>query len=407
MRDPGVSGKDVELVGKAAAASHLRDLQWTNADSRTLRVRSWGRSSDDLIDTPEYVAMPAGVKIVSSREDIDITAAPDIVAAHQLQATFDQVKADLAAGQCTFMDGSSVRSDGRPRAHSLESIPRPRLAAPFPEEPENERLSTRTQDIRSRLKELDSKISSLQLQEESDMRLLRNVAVLTPFQRATRERLGAVVLQTSKGIQTTRLELTMRLCHREVLGNDLVAQEQEWRQTKQIALKAATDTLHGRCEQSVSRTRPPRLDEPVIDPPGDLHHGRNGSLPGSSTTTESFHSALDFAWPFSAVGPPPDSPYASGGDRTPVDSQNMSSPAPEIDGNSPPESDPSQQKFGAAPEGPDEEAEEWNKTRAAKRVSLVRMPSTLNVVSLGRQGSTSATGLVRMGTHSPRSIPAP
>jgi len=232
------------------------------------------------------------------------------------------------------------------------------------------------------------------------MRLLRNVAVLTPFQRATRERLGAVVLQTSKGIQTARLELAMRLCHREVLGSDLVAQEQEWRRTKKIALKAATDTLHSRREPSISRTRPPPLDDLATDTPGGLHHRNSSLVPESSATTESFHSATDFAWPVCTVEPPLDSPNASGRSKTPTSSPGISSPAQEINGNSTPESDPSHQRFCTALEGPDEEAEEWNKTRAAKRVSLVRMPSTLNV-SLGRQCST---GLVRMGAHS---IPAP
>jgi hypothetical protein len=411
MRAPGMSGKDVELMGVAAAASHLRDLE-ANADPRTSRVRSWGRSSDDLIDrlstsvsAPESISMPAGVKIVSDREDtvLDITGAPDIVAAHQLKATFDQVKAVLAAGRSTVVDCSSARSDARPRAHSLESAPRPRLA-PFSEESEQERLSMRTHDIQSKLKELDSRISSLQLQEESDLRLLRNVAVLTPFQRGTRERLGAIVLQTSKGIQTARLELTMRLCHREVLGNDLVAQEQEWCRTKKIAMKAATDTLHSRREPSISRLRPSRIDEPVTDTARGLQHRRDSSLPPGSSTTESFHSAHDFACSVFAVESPLD---VSGRTRTPTDSPSTSSPAQAIDGKSQPETNSSHERFCTAMEGSDEEAEEWNKTRAAKRVSLVRMPSTLNV-SLGRPGSTTPTGLGRMGTHSPHhSIRAP
>jgi hypothetical protein len=411
MRAPGMSGKDVESMGVAAAASHLRELESANSDPRTSRVRTpWGRNSDDLVDrlsssvsAPESISMPAGVKIVSGPEDtvLDITGAPDVVAAHQLKATFDQVKADLAAGRSTIVDCSSAKSDGRPRAHSLESAPRPRLA-PFSEESEQERLSTRTHDIQSELKELDSKISSLQLQEESDLRLLRNVAILTPFQRATRERLGAVVLQTSKGIQTARLELAMRLCHREVLGNDLVAQEQEWCRTKKIALKAATDTLHNRREPSISRMGPPRIDEPVTNTPRSLRHRRDSSLPPESSTTESFHSALDFASSVSDVETPVD---VSGKSRAPTDSPSTPSPAQEIGGKSPPESEPSHKKFCAAVEGPDEEAEEWNKTRAAKRVSLVRMPSKLNV-SLGRPGSTSP-GLVRMNAHSPHSIPAP
>ena len=411
MRAPGMSGKDVKLMGVAAAVSHLRDLEYADSDSRTSRVRSRDRNSDDLIDrlstsvsAPESISMPAGVKIVSDREDmvLDITGAPDIVAAHQLKATFNQVKADLAAGRSTSVDCSSAKSDGRPRAHSLESASRPQLV-PFSEESEHERLSTRTHNIQSKLEVLDSRISSLRLQEESDMRLLRNVTVLTPFQRATRDRLGAVVLQASKGIQTVRLELAMRLCHRDVLGSDLVAQEQEWCRTKKIALKAATETLHSQSEPTVSRLRPPRIDEPAIDTPRGLHHRRDSSLPPESSTTESFHSALDFTSSTYAVGTPVD---ISGRNRTPTDSPSTSSPVQAINGKPLPESDPSHERFSTAVEGQGEEAEEWNKTRAAKRVSLVRMPSTLNV-SLGRPGSTTPTGLVRMGTHSPHSIHAP
>ncbi len=365
MRAPSISGKDVELMGIAAAASHLRDLQ---SDSRGSRVRSWGRNSDGLIDrlstsisAPESVFMPAGV---SGREDsdLDITAEPDIVAADQLKATFDQVKADLAAGRRSFVDAidaPSARSDGRPRAHSLESAPRPRLA-PRSDASEPEQMSTRTTDIQSKLRELDSKISSLRLQESSDVRLLRNIAVLTPFQRATRERLGAVVLQTSKGIQTIRVELAIRLCHKEILGNDLFAQEQEWRRTKKIALKAATDSLHSRREPSISRMWPARLDEPATETGSLYHRHDNSRVPESSSTTESFHSALDYP------RPPLDSPYVSGRDRTQTDSPSVSSPARETEGKTTPELEPaSHQRFFTAIEGPDEEAEEWNKTRAA------------------------------------------
>src|SRR6266576_3715927 len=50
MRAPGMSGKDVELMGVAAAASHLRDIQCSNSDSETSRICAWSRNSDDFID---------------------------------------------------------------------------------------------------------------------------------------------------------------------------------------------------------------------------------------------------------------------------------------------------------------------------------------------------------------------
>jgi hypothetical protein len=398
MRAPDMSGKDVELMGVAAAASHLQDLQCANTDSRPSHVRSCGRNSDDLIDrfsasssAPYAISRSGGFKILRGHEDmdLDVPAAPDLVGVHQLKATFDQVKADLATGQWTSADASTPRTDGRPRAHSLESAALPRLAS-FPEtsESEHDRASVRTRDIRSKLAELDSKISSLQLQEESDVRLLRNISILTPFQRATRERLGTVVLQISKGIQRTRLELGMRLCHKEVLSNDLISQEREWHRTKKIALKAATDTLQRRCEPSIPRIPLLRVDEPLVDS-SDRRRLPESPLPPESSIAESFYTALDFDCRICGMGEHLDSPLSSPQDWMLTDSPSSSSHTQANGGNSTRETGTSH----GAQEESGEEAEEWNKTRAAKRVSLVRMPSALNV-SLGRHSAVSATGSV-------------
>jgi hypothetical protein len=402
MRAPGMSGKDVELMGVAAAASHLRDIQCASSDSLTSRVCARGRNSDDFIDrlssspnAPYAVSRLQRSKIVNGREDMDLDVpnAQNSVGAHQLKATFHQVKADLAAGRWTPPDAPIARPDGRPRAHSLEC-----LSASSPEGTECNRVFIRTRNIQDKLAELDSKIFSLQLQEESDLRLLRNFAVLTPFQRATRERLGVIVLQTSKRIQSTRLELGMRLCHKEVLSNDLIAQEREWRRTKTIALKAATDTLQSRREPSIPHPVPPRVDQPTVNPSDDPHR-----LPESSIT-ESFHSAPNFDWS-AAMEEGVDSPIVSVRNSTPTDPPKSISPAQTIEGTATSEPGASRERSNTPQEEPDEEAEEWNKTRAAKRVSLVRMPSTLNV-SLGRLGSVSGTGSVWI-TRSPRSIPEP
>jgi len=242
----------------------------------------------------------------------------------------------------------------------------------------------------------------LQLQEESDVRLLRNIAILTPFQRATRERLGTVVLQTSKGIQRTRLELGMRLCHKEVLSNDLIAQEREWHRTKKIALKAATDTLQCRRGPSIPRMPLLRVDGPLVDSSDDQRRLPESSLPPESSIAESFYTALDLDCRVCGMGEHLDPPLSSSKDWTLTDSSSPFSPAK--DGNLALETGTSH-GFNTAQEESDEEAEEWNKTRAAKRVSLVRMPSTLNV-SLGRHGAMSATGSV-WTTRSSRSMYEP
>jgi hypothetical protein len=412
MRAPDVSGKDVELLGVAAAASHLRDLQWANADPRAPLVRSRGRSSDDLIgrlstsSSPSYTVSRSGrPKILSGRGDmdLDVPASPDLVGAHQLKATFDQVKAVLATGQWNSADISVPRTDGRPRACSLDFAALLRLST-FPETSEHERISIRSQDIRSKLAELDSQIPTLQLQEGAQIRLLRNIAVLTPFQRATRERLGAAILQASKGIQRSRLELGMRLCHKEVLSNDLIAQEQEWCRTKKIALKAATDALQSRREPSIPRILPLRVDGPVVDSSDERHYLPENSHVSASSVAESFYSTLEFDCRGRRMGEQLNSPLVSTNDWTSTDSPSQFSPPQTDDGNSTPETGRSQ-GFNTPLEEPHEEAEEWDKTRAAKRVSLVRMPSTWNV-SLGPHGSVAASGSV-WTTRSSRSTHEP
>jgi len=393
MRAPGVSGKDVELMGVAAAASHLRDMQRASPDSQTSRIYAWSRNSDDFIDrvssspsSPYAISRSQRSKIVNGREDmdLDVPSVQNNVGAGQLKATFHQVKADLAAGRRTPPDAPISRHDGRPRAQSLECAVQPSSAS-FPEDSECNRVFIRTRVIQVKLAELDSKIQPLQLQEESDLRLLRNIAVLTPFQRATRERLEMIVLQTSRRIQATRLELGMQLCYKEVLSNDLIAQDREWRRTKTIALKAATDTLQSRPEPSIPRNPPPRLDQPVINPSDASYR------PPESSIAESFHSALDFDWSARAVEEGLDSPVISVRNRTPTDTSRPHSPTRTADGTATPEPGSSHERSNISQEGPDEEAEEWDKTRAAKRVSLVRMPSTLNV-PLGGLGSVSGTG---------------
>ncbi len=394
MRAPGMSGKDVELMGVAAAASHLRDIQCASSDSQTSLICTRNRNSDDFIDrlssspnAPYTVSRSQRPKIVNGREDMDL----DVLSgqnngSHQLKATFHQVKAVLAAGRLTPPDTPITRSDGRPRAHSLECAVL--SSASLPEDLECHRVSVRTRVIQARLADLDPKIHSLRLQEESDLRLLRNVAVLTPFQRATCERLGMIVLQTSRRIQTIRLELEMQLCHREVLSNDLIAQEREWRVAKTIALKAATDTLQSQPEPSLPLIVPARLDQPMVNLSDDSHRPPEDSHPPESSVADSFHSALDFDWPVSAIEGGLYSPAVSMRNSTPTDTPRPLSPARTADGTATPEPGSSHETSNTPQEEPDEEAEEWDKTRAAKRVSLVRMPSTLNV-SLGRFGSTS------------------
>ncbi|KAI0053308.1 hypothetical protein FA95DRAFT_1674341 [Auriscalpium vulgare] len=454
IRALGISGKDVELMGVAAAASHLRDMKSARSDPPAAPIRSWeSRTSDDFVDrlsNSPSSSLPSRpkTKAVRGRDDMDleIPTAPQIDGAHQFKATFEQVKADLAAGRLATVDDVAVRAEGRPRAYSLESI-----ARPAPDDVPHQRISSRTQIVRSKIRDLEQRLLTVQSQLDVDVRLIRNIGVLTPFQRSTRERLETVVRNVAKRIRLHRLQVAKLTCHRDVLANDLIAEERDWHRTKTIALKAATETLQSRRDPSIARMPPPMLQlddpEPFVSSPREIstNPGTPSHRPESSSASESFHSALDFDWSLDSTTddtfegmPRVDSPVTTpvfdhtsestfslrptlsrnGASSSSISSLARASPLPFPAGQIPghairtssgdtatPERVRGHEKYTTAPEGPEEEAEDWNKTRAAKRVSLVRLPADLKMSKgFGRGDPDSASWATRSPGRSPPAI---
>ena len=412
MRPLGMSGQDVQRTGVAAATSHLHDMQ----HQVTPRVGNWdGNAPHVLMDMLSGDASPAlkkpplshKVTMMSGRDDMDLEAptVPEVDGADQFKATFDKVKAELASGLWTSSDDDCSASEGLSCVDSA-------MASPISTsgETENSRLPSRSQIIQSKVHDLRSKISVAQSQLDSDMRFIRNIAILTPFQRSTRDRLQIAVHGVAKRMMQVRLDIAKLICHREVLSNDLEAEGRYWHQAKKIALRAATETLQ-------SRHHTPRMTP-------SLHNGemtasvsslppipQNPDTPSSrrpeSSICESFHSALDFGpdWPSSSeniasssfLSPPRlfDSPRRSSSgslgffplpdedDRSRGEGPNLPFHDP-MDTASPRNSDElqSHERFYTAHQGPEEQAEEWDKTRCAQRVSLVRLPSDMRLSML-------------------------
>ncbi|KAH8100636.1 hypothetical protein BXZ70DRAFT_893014 [Cristinia sonorae] len=434
MRSLGMSGRDIELTGQAAAASHLRDLQYQNKTPPSPRVLNWGgRSSIDIdpssrrsVAFSKAELSPTSISSMSSRlrsgsidSGVDVPASPSIDhSARILKATFDQVKEELASGRWRSIDETSVRSFGRPRALSLESaigVPSSKsLSKPKRHEREAKRISSRSKIIQSKIRELQSKIAIAQSQLDQDLRFIRNIAVLTPFQQATRERLRLAVLNVSKRVMQVRLDLEKLMCHRDVLAQDLLAEERDWQRTKKLALRAAAAKIRieqeqerqERAQSSPRMTLSVYLDESDHRPTSPVASGSHETVDsplrqGGSSTTESFHSAIDvrLEWPLSSPV------HGSGSGATSGTPSSISSlpegrasssshslvDAPErsramtltaersFDSTS---SVHGHEKYYTAAEAPQEQAEEWDKTRAAKRVSLVRLPSDLRMSAL-------------------------
>jgi hypothetical protein len=241
------------------------------------------------------------------------------------------------------------------------------------------------------------------------MHFARNIAILTPFQRSTRDRLQDAVQNVAKQVSQLRLEIARLICHRNVLLNDVAAEERGFKQAATVALNAAMDTLQSRGQC---------IPEPMSSPDDgsldvSLLQASSRTIPGSlqSSIDDSFRSALDFGpdWPtnyafsVSNVLETPritDSPLTEGEvsgypfleAETSLSESRTAHSIPSSLELSVQDGTPHSvhEKFYTAQESPEEQAEEWNKTRAAKRVSLVRLPPDIRLS--GMFGKTQRNG---------------
>ncbi|GJE86030.1 Sec7 and PH-like domain-containing protein [Phanerochaete sordida] len=391
MRSLGMSGKDIELTGQAAAASHLRDIQHRVRPAPAPRIKTWdGRTSPTAESQDVWAEHTRSPSDTTSEEPI---TPPMENPSRLFKATFDQVKAELASGSWQGPDTLSILSSRRPRAYSLESS----IHSPIsPKSVDEGRLSTRTRIIQAKVHDLESKLAVQRSQLEADMRFVKNMAILTPFQRATRDRLQLAVQNAGKRIMQIRLELEKLSCHRDVLTKDLEAEERDWERTKNIAMRAAKLELERK--HSLPRMALSMYIDDKASPSG-REYAQEDVSPGTrpQSAAESFHSALDFPLyvgpedkrrlsvvatidsPASAtVSDGSSSPYPESPLPPPLSAQSsLDNSTTTLDAEDP--SRASHEKFFTAAETFEEQAEEWNKTRAAKRVSLVRLPSDLRM----------------------------
>lgn len=410
MRSLGMSGKDIELTGQAAAVSHLRDI---TRPVISPRIRTWdgrGRSSEEVDEIPRDWQFVGDSRSRSDSASEEPLTPPMENPSRLFKATFDQVKAELAAGKWQGFDAVSVRSGTRPRAYSLDStIQSPSPASPSfkaSDDSHVSRLSSRAQVIQRKVRDLNDKLALQKSQLDSDMRFVRNIAILTPFQRATRDRLQASIQNVAKRVMHVRLDMEKLTCHRDVLLKDLAAEEREWQRTKKIALRAATQKLELERKRSVPRMTVSMYrdgDEQELSFPRPIplrHSPSSENSRPDSVATGSFHSALDFT-PDSAPRTEPEGRRLTASLSLDFSASisltdSSMSIASVTDSPRPPaalvrtdagrsssvteeRSSTSHEHSYHAPESPQELAEEWNKTRAAKRVSLVRVPSTLRM----------------------------
>lgn len=371
MRSLGMTSKVLELTGVAAATSHIHDLQLPNLGQP--RVLTWDHSNlPEPMDSPPvdgrlhdgYSADTYG-----RQSELPDLSAPEVEGASQFKETFDTVKAELVAARISAGDLSVAEK-----------------AYPVGAEPP--RLVSRSHMIHTRVEDLENRICAANAQIDSSMHIARNIAILAPFQKSTRDRLQDTIQTLSKKIQAMQLDVTKLICHRNILLNDLAVEERNYKQATSLALKAATETLQQRYFEYTLRS----LSTQELPPKNSFHEETStGSQSFDSSIHETFRSALDFGpdWPSSgeAFGAPSswgpslatDSPVTpdslTGSYLSPNETSHLSL---SITNQSLPETS-LHENLSVVPDFPEEQAEEWNRTRAAKRVSLVKLPSDLRM----------------------------
>jgi hypothetical protein len=415
MRPTGMSQQDIELTGIAAAASHIKSAhhysplplsirRWDAGNPRDMRTTQERQPSETLRAEPEKPRRSFDRRS-SPQLDTEVVLPPQLESGPQFKAIFDQTKSDLASHQ------RHGRSNSTMTTHTIAStIGSPKSPVSISE---HAAYPSRASVIRSKIDEIKSRLVTTQAQLDTDMRFVRNIAILTPFQHATRERLDAAVQAVAKKILVVRLEVAKLACHCQVLEDDLASARREWRQTKAVALQAALNVIKEAAtpEPEIRAESPTELacdEEAVVaSAPMPIPRPRSDVVDlarRDSSLTGSFYSATDFGPEWSTAASTEDDPPAiptdvlASPEPEAAPSPNLSQideapgyPFPPTTPARPPRlsiASSQHERFYTAVEG-DEQAEEWNKTQAARRVSLVKLPSDLRIANIFRRSRGS------------------
>lgn len=251
MRAPGLNSEHAVLAGAAAAESHRRDL----ADGTTPPTTNNSQTRAVLFaDEPVTEARPKLRRVGSMRASpapvVDITGANDVVVGgtEQLEAVIGQVKAELAAGR-----GQPQRTLSLP----VESDAPPK--------------TSRTDAITDRIGKLRTEAAPIEQRLATNLRIARNLAILTPFQKTTRDRIEAQLPELASQIRADRIQLAKLHLWITMLLKDQDRDQRDWARVRHVAMQAATQTLAAP-QRTSKADRRATIATPIIIPTLALPH---------------------------------------------------------------------------------------------------------------------------------------
>lgn len=229
MRPLGMDGDKAVLAGNAAAESHRRDLAAGVGSvidlSRHSESSSYTRAvvfaeSETAPEEPLAAPRPRALRRVGSVRSppaVDIRGANDMVVGGSEQ--FDAVMGSVREELLRVTSPAPATGDGMTRADRRRAL------------------------IESKIGELKLLAEPVQEALQADLRLARNLALLTPFQRATKERIEAALPELAERIRMDRMELSKLHLWITMLLKDQEREAREWSWARSVALQAAEKHL--------------------------------------------------------------------------------------------------------------------------------------------------------------------
>jgi hypothetical protein len=214
MRGISMKKEQVVLAGAAAAASHKRD------------VNDW---QVDITPKKSFFGDPSESPLSRTKElsgEVEVDDLNHVNEGEQLEEVFDVVKAELAAGRGPGQKRPTSSSRDTSVNGSTNQIQLSRSAV----------FNTKIDEFTTQRDDLLSHLSN-------SLITARNLAILTPFQKPTREKLSQSITPLASTIRTHRIQLAKYNHYISILTRELEMESQEWATVRHVALQAAAKSL--------------------------------------------------------------------------------------------------------------------------------------------------------------------
>ncbi|WVR08533.1 hypothetical protein IAU60_005588 [Kwoniella sp. DSM 27419] len=225
----GLSGEEAADEGASGHASSAFSL------APTLPIPNGHSLVHGLDSAAQHLHLP---KIKSKPGDVKVDDANEVVhEGEQLEEVFGVVKAELATGRGQAQGSAATAAV----SHSFDD--RKGSVEEMMSKKQGVVHTSRVAQIYDNLRRLRAEVEPLEAELKTSLLLTRNIALLTPFQKTTRDRLSSSLPPIAHRIRSDRLRLAKLKLWIRVLEHEGEREDREWKVVRHVALQAAARSL--------------------------------------------------------------------------------------------------------------------------------------------------------------------